>query len=145
MSQEESRKLLRCKIHRATVTEANVEYEGSVTIPPDLLEAADLVEYEAVNIWNVTRGTRLETYAIRGLPDSRDICVNGAAAHLMHPGDVVIIACFSNIPNSQIAQHKPKLIFVDKENRIKELRKEVPGPQRPPSISENPDSVGVFI
>jgi aspartate 1-decarboxylase len=123
------RKMLRSKIHRATVTHADVAYEGSVTIPPDLLEAADICEYEAVSIWNVASGTRLETYAITGEPGSRDICVNGAAAHLVHPGDIVIIACFGWFDADTASRHKPRLVFVDGQNRIKPKRPEVPGPQ----------------
>lgn len=129
------RRVLRSKIHRATVTQADLHYEGSVTIPPDLMEAAGLVENEAVHIWNVTSGTRFETYAITGLPDSRDICINGAAAHLASPGDLVIIACFEYLESDKVATHEPKLVFVDKNNNIAELRKEVPGPQRPPLMA----------
>lgn len=128
------RRVLRSKIHRATITQADVAYEGSVTIPPELLEAADIREYEAVNLWNVTSGTRLETYAITGVPGSRDICVNGAAAHLMRPGETVIIACFTFLTDQQLADFKPKLVFVDEHNRIKELRDEVPGPHTPPLV-----------
>lgn len=123
------RKFLHSKIHRATVTHADLHYEGSVTIPPDLLVAADIHEYEAVCVWNVTQGTRFETYAITGLPDSRDICVNGAAAHLVRPGDIIIIACFTHIPDSAVATHRPRLVFVDAQNRILPARSEVPGPQ----------------
>jgi aspartate 1-decarboxylase len=123
------RKVLYSKIHRATVTQADLEYEGSVTLPPDLLEASGIAEFEAVNIWNVTAGTRLETYALRGLEGSRDICVNGAAAHLVSPGDMVIIASFQHIEEERLPGYEPKVVFVDEQNRIKELRKEVPGPQ----------------
>ena len=125
----ELRKVLRSKIHRATVTHADVHYEGSVTIPPELLVAADIREYEAVSIWNVTSGTRLETYAITGVPGSQDICINGAAAHLMRPGDLVIIACFGWMDSDALSGYKPKLVFVDEQNRVKELRAEVAGPQ----------------
>jgi aspartate 1-decarboxylase len=121
--------MLRAKIHRARVTEANLHYEGSLTIPPDLLAHADLVEYEAVNVWNVTRGTRFETYAITGVEGSRDICVNGAAAHLASPGDIIIIASFSEVPESLVAEFKPTVVFVDEENRATETGKEVPGPR----------------
>lgn len=125
-----ARKVLRSKIHRATVTHADLDYEGSVTIPPELLAASDIAEYEAVSVWNVTRGTRFETYAITGLPNSTDICVNGAAAHLVTPGDVVIIACFGWIPEHEINDHKPKLVFVDRNNRMQATRAEVAGPLR---------------
>ncbi|MDZ4785447.1 MAG: aspartate 1-decarboxylase [bacterium] len=122
------RKVLRGKIHRATVTHADLNYEGSVTIPPELLAATGIVEYEAVNIWNVTRGTRLETYAITGQPQSTDICVNGAAAHLVKPGDIVIIACFFDLHEKYVKDYKPSLVFVDSNNRIDQIRSEIPGP-----------------
>jgi aspartate 1-decarboxylase len=127
-------KILQAKIHRATVTHADLHYEGSITIPPDLLEASGISEYEAVNVWNVTSGTRFETYAITGLPDSRDIAVNGAAAHLVTPGDLVIIASFTYLTPEQRALHKPNLIFVNERNEIQEMRNEVPGPQEPPRV-----------
>jgi aspartate 1-decarboxylase len=123
------RKLLRAKIHRATITHADLEYEGSITIPPDLMEASDLVPNESVHVWNVTRGTRFETYAILGEESPRAICVNGAAAHLVKPGDIIIIAAFTMVPESQVRTFQPKVVFVDEENRIKELRKEIPGPR----------------
>jgi aspartate 1-decarboxylase len=122
------RKMLAAKIHRATVTAADVDYEGSVTIPPALLEASGIVPYESVHIWNTTRGTRLETYAIAGIPGSSDICANGAAAHLVRPGDKVILAAFTMVPHESAADHKPKLIFVDDQNQIKHQGPEVAGP-----------------
>ena len=124
------RKLLAAKIHRATVTAADVDYEGSVTVPPELLEAAGITPYESIHIWNTTRGTRLETYAIAGLPQSTDICANGAAAHLVRPGDRVILASFAFVPVDAIAEHRPKLIFVDESNRITHAGPEIAGPQR---------------
>ncbi len=127
------RKLLAAKIHRATVTAADVDYEGSVTVPPELLEAAGIAPYESIHIWNTTRGTRLETYAIAGLPGSHDVCANGAAAHLVRPGDRVILASFSFVPVDSIADHRPKLIFVDESNRILHEGPEIAGPQRRPS------------
>lgn len=124
------RKLLSAKIHRATVTAADVDYEGSLTIPPELLDAADIRSYESVHVWNTTRGTRLETYAITGLAQSTDICANGAAAHLIHPGDKIIIATYAFVPVDQTHNHSPRLIFVDHENRISHAGPEMPGPQR---------------
>jgi aspartate 1-decarboxylase len=123
------RKLLRSKIHRARVTHADVHYEGSISISPELLEAAGLVEYEAVNIWNVTNGQRFETYTIRGEPGTKDISINGAAARLVTPGDIIIIACFELVPESRVATHEPKLVFVDEHNRQLPTRKEVAGPK----------------
>lgn len=129
------RKILRSKIHRATVTQADLDYEGSITISPELLKAADIFSYEAVNVWNVTQGTRFETYAIEGESGSSDICVNGAAAHLVRPGDKVIVACFGMMSDAEAADHSPKLVFVDEKNKAKELRPEVPGPKSPPKQS----------
>ncbi len=124
------RKLLAAKIHRATVTGADVDYEGSVTIPPELLEAAGIHPYESIHIWNTTRGTRLETYAIAGLQGSSDICANGAAAHLIRPGDHVILAAYTFVPEQEVPNHRPKLIFVNESNQITRSGPEVPGPQR---------------
>lgn len=124
------RKLLAAKIHRATVTAADVDYEGSMTVPPELLEAAGICPYESIHVWNTTRGTRLETYAIAGLPGSNDLCANGAAAHLIRPGDRVILASFAFVGAESIAEHRPKLIFVDESNRITHAGPEIPGPHR---------------
>ena len=124
------RKMLSAKIHRATVTAADVDYEGSFTVPPHLLRAAGIEPYEAIDVWNVTRGTRLQTYAIRGEPGSSDVCANGAAAHLIHPGDRVILATFAYVPEDAIASHRPRLVFVDDRNRIVHHGPEIPGPQR---------------
>jgi aspartate 1-decarboxylase len=109
--------LLKSKIHRATVTEANLEYEGSVTIDTDLLEAADIVEHERVEIYNITSGTRLATYAIRGTAGSGTICINGAAAHLVSPGDLVIIVSYAEYSDNELDDHAPQVILVDRHNR----------------------------
>lgn len=111
------RTLLKSKIHRATVTDANLEYEGSVTIDPELLEAADIVVYERVEIYDITNGARLSTYAILGEPGAGEICINGAAAHLVNPGDLVIIASYAEYDESEIRTHEPRLILVDRQNR----------------------------
>lgn len=124
-----NRSMLKSKIHRATITHADLNYEGSLTIPTDLLELADIVPYEAVEVWNVTRGTRFTTYAIEGSTNSRDIAANGAAAHLAHPGDLVIIASFVQVPESEVRTFKPKLVFVDSDNYPTLRNKEVPGPR----------------
>ena len=126
------RKFLRAKIHRATVTQADVDYEGSLTLPPNLMRAADIQTNEAVDIWNVTRGTRLETYAIEGIEGSRDICANGAAAHLIRPGDVVIIATFAFVEDDKVSDLsvEPRVIFVDANNEMIRVGQEVPGPRR---------------
>ena len=95
------RTMLKSKIHRATVTEANLEYEGSVSIDTDLLRAADILPYEAVDIWDCTSGARLRTYAIPGEAGSGEICVNGAAAHLIKPHDLVIIASWTEVEGAE--------------------------------------------
>lgn len=114
------RTLLKSKIHRATVTEANVEYEGSVTIDQNLLDAADMLAYERVDIWNCTNGNRLSTYVIEGERGEGQICINGAAAHLMKPGDLVIIASWADVPDEQARKFEAKRVFVDHENVIRE-------------------------
>ena len=124
------RKLLSAKIHRVTVTGADVDYEGSVTIPPELMKPAGIHAYESVHLWNTTRGTRLETYAIPGTHDSSDVCANGAAAHLIRPGDRIIIASYTFVLDDQIEHHVPKLIFVNEANKITHLGPEIPGPRR---------------
>ena len=120
------RKMLRAKIHRATVTEANVDYEGSITIDRTLMDATDLLPNEAVCVWNVTNGNRFETYAVEGGAGSGVICVNGAAAHLVRPGDLVIIAAFTWLEEEAARRHEPKVVFVDERNRIREKRSEIP-------------------
>jgi aspartate 1-decarboxylase len=127
---ETYRHMLRAKIHRAVVTDANLEYEGSLTIPPELMELSGIRAYEAISVWNVTRGTRFETYAITGVRSSGDICVNGAAAHLAGPGDRIIIASFSSVPESMIDHFMPTVVFVDDRNRAVKTGVEVPGPHK---------------
>jgi aspartate 1-decarboxylase len=119
-----TRKLLRGKIHRATVTGADLDYEGSVTIDQDLMDGCDLVDHEAVHIWNVTNGERFETYAIPGQRGSGVVCVNGAAAHKVKKGHLVIIAAFSWMDEKEARAWKPHVVFVDSENRAVELREE---------------------
>jgi len=115
-----TRTMLKSKIHRATVTEANLEYEGSVSIDADLLRAADILPYEAVDIWDCTNGARLRTYAIPGEPGSGEICVNGAAAHLVKPHDVVIISSWAEVEEPQARTWKARRVFVDAHNRIRD-------------------------
>jgi aspartate 1-decarboxylase len=119
--------MLKSKIHRATVTGADLHYEGSVTIDRDLMDAADIVSYEKVAVWNVTNGSRLETYAIEGQRGSGVICLNGAAARLVAPKDLVIIASFVNMENAEAIKYEPKLVFVDGENRMLPTRAEEAG------------------
>ncbi len=103
--------VLKSKIHRATVTEANLDYIGSITIDETLMEAAGIYEYEKVSVVDVTNGARLETYVIRGERDSGVICLNGAAAHLIHKGDIVIIMAYTWIEQSDLDKLSPKIIF----------------------------------
>lgn len=126
------RKFLRSKIHRATVTQADLHYEGSLTLPPDLLLAAGIAPFESVHVWNVTRGTRLETYAILGEEGSSDVCINGAAAHLVRPGDIIIIATFGFLTETapEMRVPEPKVVFVDEKNRITYTGREIAGPKR---------------
>jgi aspartate 1-decarboxylase len=111
--------LLKSKIHRATVTDADLHYEGSITIDRDLMDAADIVEYEKVAILDVNNGARFETYVIEGPRGKGDICLNGAAARLVQKGDLVIIVSYCNVKQEDVSQHKPTVVFVDEKNRIK--------------------------
>ncbi len=121
------RKMLKSKIHRAVVTGADLHYEGSITIDRELMEAADIIPYEAVAIWNVTNGNRFETYAIEGEPGSGVICINGAAARMVAPRDMVIIASFVSMDDAEAREHEPKLVFVDDKNCMLPKRREEPG------------------
>src|SRR6201746_1695897 len=121
--------MFKSKIHRATVTHADLAYEGSVTIDADLLEAAEILRYEAIHIWNATQGTRLVTYALEGPRGSGAICVNGAAAHLNKPGDLAILATFAEMSPEEARQHEPVVVRVDARNRaLADKSEEKPGP-----------------
>ncbi len=122
MSRTQARKIMmlnvfKAKIHRATVTHADVHYEGSVTIDSSLMRLANILPYEAVHIWNVTRGSRLTTYALEGPAESGVVCVNGAAAHLNEPGDLVILATFADMTPEEARRHQPTVVRVDEHNR----------------------------
>lgn len=120
--------LLKSKIHRATVTHADLAYEGSVTIDTNLMEAANILPYEAVHIWNVTRGTRLMTYALEGPEGSGCICINGAAAHLNRPGEIVILATYAEMSPEEAMNHKPLIVRVNGANvDLKNGTEEKPG------------------
>ncbi len=129
------RKMMYSKIHRATVTHADLHYEGSVTIDTDLLEAADILPYEWVCIWNVTQGTRLETYVLPGPAGSGVICVNGAAAHLNDPGDLVILCTYCELDDAEARDHVGKCVRVDADNKIIGMQEETPGPKMPEAVS----------
>lgn len=109
--------MLKSKIHRATVVEANLDYVGSITIDPDLLEAAGILEYEKVTVVDVTNGARLETYTIEGERGSGMICLNGAAAKLINKGDIVIIMAYAQVNRLEAKTIKPKVVFVDENNK----------------------------
>ncbi|MCH2203446.1 MAG: aspartate 1-decarboxylase [Fuerstiella sp.] len=111
------RRLLKSKIHRATVTEADLNYEGSVTIDERLMQAVGVVEYEQVDIYDITNGNRLTTYAIRGPAGSGMICLNGAAARLIGVGDLVIIASYADFQENEIPGHRPVILVVDENNQ----------------------------
>ena len=111
--------LLKSKIHRATVTDADLNYEGSIAIDRELCEAANLREFEKVDIYNITNGERFSTYVIFG--GKGDITLNGAAARKAHKGDLVIIASYSYYNEDESSAHKPKLVFVDEKNKIKDI------------------------
>lgn len=122
-----TRKMLRSKIHRATVTGADLHYEGSITIDSDLMAQGDLLANQEVEIWNVTNGERFRTYVLEGQPGSGVVCINGAAAHKVTRGDLVIIASFGWMEEAEARDYQPKLVFVDERNRPKQLRAEIAG------------------
>lgn len=110
------RTLLKSKIHRATVTQADLHYRGSVTIDQDLMEAADIIQHEQVDIYDITNGARLTTYAIAGPRGSGTICINGAAAHLVNSGDLVIITTYAQYDAQEVRAHQPRVLLVDEDN-----------------------------
>lgn len=112
------RHMLKSKIHRATVTEANLHYEGSITIDRTLMEAADLLPYEQVHVLDVNNGSRFETYVITGDANSGTICVNGAAARLVHAGDLILILSYQLLSDEHAHDYEPRVILVDGANRI---------------------------
>lgn len=110
------RPFLLAKIHRLVVTEADLDYEGSLTLDADLMAAAGLLPYQKIEVYNVTRGTRFSTYLIEGPPRGGDCCVNGAAAHLCRPGDRIILAAYGDLDDGEVASHRPRLVFVGRDN-----------------------------
>jgi aspartate 1-decarboxylase len=113
--------MLKSKIHRATVTDANIDYEGSVAIDENLMEAAGVLPFEKVEIYNITNGNRFETYVITGERGSGTVSINGAAAHLASTGDVVIIASYSVLSNEEAVAHRPILVYVDEKNGVRQI------------------------
>lgn len=111
------RTLMKSKLHRATVTDANLDYMGSITIDPLLMEAADLVPHEKVQVVDIDNGARLETYVITGRAGSGDVCLNGAAARLVQPGDTVIVISYATYDDVEARDHEPVVVFCDARNR----------------------------
>jgi aspartate 1-decarboxylase len=120
------RTMLKGKIHRATVTEANVAYEGSITIDPLLMDAAGFLQFEQVQVLDINNGSRLTTYAIEGEPGSGVICINGAAARLVDEGDLVIILAYDLLTEEEALGHKPRLVYVNGRNEIVRTAREIP-------------------
>jgi aspartate 1-decarboxylase len=129
------RTMLKCKIHRATVTDAQLHYEGSVTVDRTLMDAAGLAEYEQVHIWNVDNGNRFTTYAIEGPADSGVICLNGAAARQVSKGDLVIIAAFGACDEKELANFHPTLVYVDGKNRITDVKRKIESESQRPRVA----------
>ncbi|MCS7276847.1 MAG: aspartate 1-decarboxylase [Dehalococcoidia bacterium] len=119
------RVLLKSKVHRARVTDANLDYEGSITLDQELMEAADILPYEQVHVLDVTNGARLVTYAIPGRRGSGEVCINGAAAHLVKTGDIVIVLTYATMTEEEARNHHPRLVYVDEENRIVRVAQEI--------------------
>ena len=113
------RTMMKAKIHRATVTDSNLDYQGSITIDEILLERTGIVQYEQVDIYNVTNGERFTTYAIKGKKGSGTVCINGAAAHKAKKGDIVIIVSYGTFQAEELEGFEPRVVFVDADNRIK--------------------------
>ncbi len=120
------RTMLKSKLHRATVTHSELHYEGSCAIDEALLDAANIQEYEQIQIYNVTNGARFTTYAIRATRGSGTISVNGAAAHKANPGDVIIIATYAVYNELELARYQPELVYIGEGNRIVDTRHEIP-------------------
>ena len=118
--------MLKCKIHRATVTHAELNYEGSIAIDGNLLDAAGIREYEQIHCWNINNGKRFTTYALRAQEGSGIISVNGSAAHRAAPGDLVIIAAFVGLSEAELAAFKPTMVYVDRDNRITHTNHSIP-------------------
>ncbi len=125
------REVLRGKIHRATVTEANLDYEGSLTVDAELMEAAGLAPYEKIGVYNVSNGNRFSTYLIEGPRQSGVICVNGAAARLASAGDRIIITGYGLATEAELKAHSPRVVLVDERNRVRQVLRESTGARMP--------------
>lgn len=116
------REMLRAKVHRVTVTESDLDYEGSLTLDLDLMNAADLVPNEKIEVYNVTNGARFTTYAIEGMRGSGVCCVNGAAAHLVTVGDKLIVCAYAQVPEVELSAWRPRIVLVGERNSIRETK-----------------------
>jgi len=116
---------MRSKIHRATVTHADVDYVGSISIDENILQAAGIEEWEKIHVLDVTNGSRLETYVVKAPAGSGKICINGAAAHLVHPGDLVILITYEGIPSDSVSEHLPTIVHVNTQNEVIEISQEI--------------------
>jgi aspartate 1-decarboxylase len=116
---------MRSKIHRATVTHADVDYVGSISIDENILQAAGIEEWEKIHVLDVTNGSRLETYVVKAPAGSGKICINGAAAHLVHPGDLVILITYEGIPSDSVSEHLPTIVHVNTQNEVIDISQEI--------------------
>ena len=117
--------VMRSKIHRATVTHADVDYIGSISIDENILQAAGIEEWEKIHVLDVTNGSRLETYVVKAPAGSGRICINGAAAHLVHPGDLVILITYEGIPSDSVSEHLPTIVHVNAQNGIVDISQKI--------------------
>ena len=117
--------VMRSKIHRATVTHADVDYIGSISIDENILQAAGIEEWEKIHVLDVTNGSRLETYVVKAPAGSGRICINGAAAHLVHPGDLVILITYEGIPSDSVSEHLPTIVHVNAQNEVVDISQEI--------------------
>ena len=118
--------MLKCKLHRVTVTHSEIDYEGSCAIDTELMAAAGILEYEQIEIYNISNGERFSTYAIKAEPASRIISINGAAAHKANPGDLIIIAAYAGLNEQELKSYKPTLVYVDSQNQITHTNTQIP-------------------
>ncbi|MDP6844574.1 MAG: aspartate 1-decarboxylase, partial [Candidatus Thalassarchaeaceae archaeon] len=116
---------MRSKIHRATVTHADVDYVGSISIDENILQAAGIEEWEKIHVLDVTNGSRLETYVVKAPAGSGKICINGAAAHLVHPGDLVILITYEGVPSDSVSEHLPTIVHVNTQNEVIDISQEI--------------------
>jgi len=117
--------VMRSKIHRATVTHADVDYVGSISIDENILQAAGIEEWEKIHVLDVTNGSRLETYVVKAPAGSGKICINGAAAHLVHPGDLVILITYEGVPSDSVSEHLPTIVHVNTQNEVIDISQEI--------------------